>query len=68
MSIFKSQQRDPRTLRAWLGGLFGQRCRSTVSFPNSIDTLHCRLRRGHKHAHIDKGMRWGYGDNWLEGN
>lgn len=69
MSVFKSEHRDKRTFGAWLAGFFlGERCRSTLCPPHDIEQYHCQRRRGHKGRHIDRGMSWGYGDNWLEGN
>lgn len=74
MSIFKDQHRDARTFWAWLLGLLlGQKCRSWLQPPygppNPQVRHNCTLRRGHPKKHDNgKGLRWGYGDNWLEGN
>jgi hypothetical protein len=67
-SIYKHEQRDDRYFLSWLGGIFlRQRCRSYLGnyFGQRLD---CEQRRGHAGKHSALDVRWGYGDNWLEGN
>jgi hypothetical protein len=68
MSIYKSEQRDDRTWWQILAGLFlRRRCPSYIAEYRG-QRLECQLRSGHEGKHHDtrSGVRWGYGDNWLE--
>lgn len=70
MSIYKNEQRDGRHFWSWICGLFGQRCRSYVKELVLADTIiiYCVHRRGHSGKHEGGEYKWGYGENWLEGN